>query len=247
MDTFRMLSGLHAAALAVIFGITALAIALARRGRLPPRPTSTERAIGIAYLAAWVTTYSFLLFPPLHEPAKTYPLQLCHWNAVAAALLLATRWNALRPIVYFWGFALSTQAMITPSLTEGPAIYPFWFFWSTHGIIFGSALYEIAARGYRPTARDYGIACAAAALYVAIVLPLDLAFDWNYGFVGRSKPEVRSIVDALGPWPERLAFIFALVAGTMALLLLPWKLKRRTAPGRAATTAAARRSAQSGP
>ena len=225
-----MFTGLHATVLAAIIGLTALAIAIARRGPLPAAPTPTERAIGIAYLIAWATTYLFLLFPPLHDPAKTYPLQLCHWNALAAALLLATRWNALRPIVYFWGFALSTQAIITPSLTEGPAIYPFWFFWSTHGIIIGVALYEVFARGYRPTLRDYGVACAAAALYVAIVLPLDLAFDWNYGFVGRGKPEVRSIVDALGPWPERLAVIFALVAGVMALLLLPWKLVRRGEP-----------------
>ena len=229
-----MFTGLHAVVLAAIFGITALAIAMARRSPLPAGPTAAERAVGIAYIVAWVTTYSFLLFPPLHEPAKTYPLQLCHWNALAAALLLATRWNALRPIVYFWGFALSTQAMITPSLTEGPAIYPFWFFWSTHGIIIGVALYEVFARGYRPTPRDYGLACAAAALYVAIVLPLDLAFGWNYGFVGPSKPEVRSIVDALGPWPERLASIFALVAGAMALLLLPWVLARAVASPRSA-------------
>ena len=222
-----MFSGLHAAVLAAIFTITAIAIGVARRRPMPATPTPAERAVGLAYLAAWVTTYAVLLFAPLHEPAKTYPLQLCHWNAVAAALLLLTRWEALRPIVYFWGFALSTQALITPSLTEGPAIYPFWFFWSTHGIIVGAALYDVFARGYRPTLRDYCIACAAAALYVAIVLPLDLAFDWNYGFVGRSKPEVRSIVDALGPWPGRLAIIVALVATAMALLLLPWKIVRR--------------------
>ena len=224
-----MFTGLHATVLAAILAITALAITVARRGPQSIGPTATERAVGIAYLAAWVTTYVFLLFPPLHEPAKTYPLQLCHWNAVAAALLLATRWNALRPIVYFWGLALSTQATITPSLTEGPALYPFWFFWSTHGIIVGTALYEVFARGYRPTPRDYGIACAAAALYVAIVLPLDLAFDWNYGFVGRGKPEVRTIVDALGPWPERLVLIVLLVAGMMALLLLPWVFGRKHA------------------
>ena len=228
MDSFRMFSGLHAAALAAIFGLTAVAIWMARRGPMPPTPTPSERAVGIAYLAAWVTTYLFLLSGPLHEPAKTYPLQLCHWNAVAAALLLITRWATLRPLVYFWGFALSTQALITPSLTEGPAIYPFWFFWATHGIIVGVALYEVFGRGYRPTMRDYGIACAAAALYVAIVLPLDLAFDWNYGFVGRGTPEVRTIVDVLGSWPQRLAIIFALVAGAMALLLVPWKIVRRS-------------------
>jgi uncharacterized membrane protein YwaF len=205
MDTFRMFTALHAVALAAILGLTALAIVSARRAPRPPGPTPTERAIGLAYLAAWATTYVFLLFPPLHEPAKTLPLQLCHWNALAAALLLATRWGMLRPIVYFWGFALSTQALITPSLTEGPAIYPFWFFWSTHGLIVGVAL------------------------YVAIVLPLDLAFDWNYGFVGRGKPEVRTIVDALGPWPERLAIIVLLVAAAMALLLLPWVFGRKHA------------------
>ena len=227
MDTFRMFSGLHAAVLVAIFGVTALAILVARRNPMPAVPTPTERAVGIAYLAAWATTYAFLLFPPLHEPAKTYPLQLCHLNALAAALLLITRWTTLRPLVYFWGFALSTQALITPSLTEGPAIYPFWFFWATHGMIVGVALYEVFARSYRPTPRDYAIACGAAALYVALVLPIDLAFDWNYGFVGRGKPEVRTIVDVLGPWPQRLAIIFALVAGAMALLLLPWKIVRR--------------------
>ena len=221
-----MFSGLHAAALVAIFALTAIAIRIARHNPRPPFATQAERVVGIAYLTAWVMTYGYLLFAPLHEPAKTYPLQLCHWNAVAAALLLATRWEALRPIVYFWGFALSTQALITPSLTEGPAIYPFWFFWTTHGLIVGVALYEVLARGYRPTPRDYGIACAAAALYVAIVLPLDLAFDWNYGFVGRGRPELRTIVDALGPWPQRLAIIFALVAGAMALLLLPWTMVR---------------------
>ena len=86
-----MFTGLHAAVLVAILGFTALAITVARRSPHPPVPTKTGRAIGIAYLAAWVTTYVFLLFPPLHDPPKTYPLQLCHWNAVAAALLLATR------------------------------------------------------------------------------------------------------------------------------------------------------------
>ena len=163
-------------------------------------------------------------FSPLHEPAKTLPLQLCHLTAPAAALLLITRCAALRPLVYFWGLSLCTQALATPSLTEGPALYPFWFFWGTHGLIVGVAIYDVLARGYRPTLRDYGIACAASAAYFALVLPLDIVYGWNYGFVGPGKPDVRTIVDALGPWPERLAAIVALVAGAMALLLLPWRI-----------------------
>ena len=48
------------------------------------------------------------------------------------------------------GLALCTQALITPSLVEGPAQWPFWFFWATHGMIFAVPIYDIIARGYRP-------------------------------------------------------------------------------------------------
>lgn len=223
-SSFRAFTPTHAAVLAAIAILTAAAIHLRRRSPAAPAATPGERLIGWAYLAAWVTTYVYLFFSDLHEPAKTLPLQLCHWTALGAALLLITRWTMLRPIVYFWGLALCTQALVTPALGEGPGLYPFWFFWSTHGLIVGVALYDIVARGYRPGWRDCALACAAAAAYVAIVLPLNLAYGWNYGFVGPGKPEVRTIVDALGPWPERLAIIFALVAAVMILLVLPWRL-----------------------
>lgn len=227
METFRMFSAAHALVLAGILALTAAAVAAARH-RPPPR--AAERAVGWAYLAAWATTYAYLLFSPLHDPARTYPLQLCHLTALAAALLLVTRRAWLRPLVYFWGFALCTQALVTPALTEGPALYPFWFFWATHGLIVGTAAYEVLARGYHPDWRDYRIACAGAAAYVAVVLPLNLAFGWNYGFVGPSLPEVRTIVDVLGPWPQRLVLIVAIVAAAMAALMLPWTRVRL--PGR---------------
>ena len=225
MEAFRAFDIFHGLALLAIALLTAAAIVMARRRGPSPRATPAERMVGFAYLAAWGTTYVFFFFSPMHEPAKTLPLQLCHLTAAAAALLLITRWTLLRPLVYFWGLALCTQALITPSLTEGPALYAFWFFWTTHGMIVGVALYDLVALGYRPALRDYGIACAAAALYVALVLPLDIVYGWNYGFVGPGKPEVRTIVDVLGPWPERVAVMVAIVAAVMGLLLLPWKYR----------------------
>jgi len=66
-----------------------------------------------------------------------------------------------------------------------------------------------------------------AVLSIALVLPLDIAFGWNYVFVGPSKPQVRTIVDLLAPWPERLGLIALIAAAAMALVLLPWELARR--------------------
>lgn len=234
METFRALSALHAAALGAIATLTAAAILRARRRATPALSASpAERAIGLAYIAAWMVTYIWFLFSPLHDALKTYPLQMCHLTALAAAVLLVTGWRPLRAIVYFWGIAVCTQALITPSLTEGPALYPFWFFWTTHGLIVGVAAYDLCARGYRPTPGDYAIACAAAAAYVAAVLPLNLWLGSNYGFLGPSRPEVPTIVDFLGPWPERVAVIVAIVAAMMWLLLAPWALARRLKTERA--------------
>jgi hypothetical integral membrane protein (TIGR02206 family) len=226
LDEFRSFTTEHVVVLAAIALFTGVAIALARRGGPSAHPTPAERAIGWAYLAAWVTTFTALGLQLL-GPDRVLPLQMCHLTGAAAALLLITRRRWLRPLVYFWGLALCTQALSTPTLTEGLATWPFWFFWITHGLIVGVAAYDIAVLGYRPGLRDYGIACAGAALYVAIVLPLDIAFGWNYGFLGPDKPEARTIVDVLGPWPQRIAVMVVIVAAAMAVLLLPWWLFRK--------------------
>jgi hypothetical integral membrane protein (TIGR02206 family) len=230
MESFRAFSVLHAVVLAVIAVLTAVAITLRRRrGGVAAAPSRAERAIGGFYLAIWVATFVWLLFPPRHDPATTYPLQLCHLCGAAAALVLLSPQRGVRAVLYFCGLGLCAQALITPALSEGPAFYPFWFFWGTHGMIVGVAVYDVVARGFRPGLRDYGVACIVAAIYVAAVLPIDVALGWNYGFVGPSRPGVPSIVDLLGPWPQRLLLIAAIAAAAMGSLLVPWIVAGRPA------------------
>jgi hypothetical integral membrane protein (TIGR02206 family) len=228
VQDFAAFSLLHAVTLAAIAALTLIAIRVRRRrapAPLPPGPV--ERAVGYGYLVVWVGAFVWLRFGPLYDPTTTYPLQLCHWCGAAAALVLVTAHPLLRAIVYFCGVGLCTQALVTPALVEGPAQFPFWFFWATHGMIVGVAAYDIAARGYRPTLRDFGWACAAAAFYVLFVLPIDLVTGWNYGFVGPGRPDVPSIVDLLGRWPQRLVAIVAIAFVAMGVLLLPWLAVQR--------------------
>ena len=233
MAKFAAFSPLHLAALATIAFLTVFAIMVRRRRDPAVRPPGPiEQAVAYGYLALWTGGFLWLRFGPLYDPPTTYPLQLCHWCAAAAALVLLTGHPLLRAAVYFCGLGLCTQALITPSLVEGPAQFPFWFFWTTHGMIVGVAAYDVAARGYRPGWRDFGWACAVAAFYVAFVLPIDLVTGWNYGFVGPGRPDVPSIVDLLGPWPRRLITIIAIAAAAMGLLLLPWLWLRRSVTSR---------------
>lgn len=228
METFRAFSLLHAVMLAAIAAATLAAILVRRRRPPEPRALSpVERTVALGFLGTWVTTYLWLLVSPLRDFSTTLPLHMCNFTAVNASLVLLTGWRRLRALQYFWGIALDTQALLTPALQEGPALYPFWYFWISHGMIVGVAFYEVFARGYRPGWRDYGFACAAAAIYAAIVLPIDLAFGWNYGFLGPSKPGVPTLIDVLGPWPERLVLMAFIAAAAMALLQLPWTIARR--------------------
>lgn len=200
-----------------------------RRATDPALARRLERNVGTLYLCLWAGTFIWLQRQPDYEPIYDLPLHLCHLAAACAALALVTERRLWRTLGYFWGLALCTQALITPTLTEGPATWPFWFFWSTHAMTVAVPLYDAFARGYRPAWRDYALACAAAAGYVAIVLPIDLATGWNYGFVGPSRPDIATIVDFLGPWPLRLVFIGAAAAAAMAIVLLPWVLRRNAA------------------
>ena len=225
METFAPFSVAHAVTIAAIaIGIAALVLA-ARRGSGAARALAT--GLGIFYVVAWIGVHGWRNLPSQLDPMRTLPLQMCHLAALAGGLYLAAGWTWLRPVLYFWGLALTTQACITPTLTEGPGRPEFWFFWLTHGIIVAAAVYAIAVDGFRPTWRDYGAACVAGAIYVAVAVAVNVAYGANYGFLGDMRPELPTIVDFLGPWPERIAAIMALVAAAMAVLMLPWTLARR--------------------
>jgi hypothetical integral membrane protein (TIGR02206 family) len=230
MDAFHPFTPVHALALAAIAAATALAIRAARRAS-GDRAT-VERRVGAAFVATWLAVHGWWLLPPRFDPLTTLPLQMCHLAALGAGLYLVTGARRLAVLVYFWGFALCTQALVTPTLQEGPVSHVFWYFWLSHGMIVGVAAYAIAVHRFRPTWRDWRFACAAAAVYAAIVLPIDLALGANYGFLGPTVPDRPTLVDVLGRWPQRLIAIGALVAAAMALLMLPWRAAG--APRRAA-------------
>jgi hypothetical integral membrane protein (TIGR02206 family) len=225
-DRFEPFSALHAAALLAIVIATVAAIRAVQASGHADGARGIERAIGIAFVVVWVAVHGWWLLPPRLDPVKTLPLQMCHWAALAAGLYLATRARWLAVLLYFWGLGLCTQALITPALEEGPATHVFWYFWLSHGMIVGVAAYALAVHGFRPTWRDWRFAAAAGGVYAAVAIAVNLAIGANYGFLGPSKPNVPTIVDALGPWPQRLPIIFATVAGTMALLMVPWAFAR---------------------
>ena len=237
MEEFRVGSPLHLLTVAVSVLVMA---AFAVRGRALAGGDGERRlrrawAIGIFVVAAVLLVRS--LWPSTIDVRYTLPLHLCDVAFPLAGLALWGERRALHALAYFWGIGLSTQTFLTPILRLGPAHPEFWFFWIYHVQLVGAAVYVVAARGFRPRRRDFLTAWGATVAYALVILPLDVAFDWSYGFLGPDDSLGRgTILDLLPPWPWRLAALFAMVTVWMAVLWLAWPLvgRLRRARGRPA-------------
>jgi hypothetical integral membrane protein (TIGR02206 family) len=226
-DVFVPYSGLHALAVAVCVALMAapalLGRALSKDGERMLRHSIA--AFAVTYWVAYAVWWNW------HgvDLRNGLPLQLCDFNGLMAPLALVTGWRWARATLYFWTAALSVQAFIQPALTEGPSSPVFWTFWAAHTIIAICAVYDVVVLGFRPGWRDLGCAVIAAAVYVALIMPVDLWLGANYGFVGNPPPGVAipPFVDALGPWPQRALGVIALVPLGYVLVLLPWLIVRR--------------------
>jgi hypothetical integral membrane protein (TIGR02206 family) len=211
---------------------TTCLVLLRRRCADSARAAGLDRGLGVGALLVWLGYKIFVLLPGVRALEYSLPLQMCDITGLIAPLALLTDRRAFRAILYFWGIGLSSLAFVVPDLHEGIASGRFWLFWLSHCAIVGAALYDVAARQFRPRLRDYRIAVAAAAGYLALVLPFDVVSHFDYGYVGPPGPGQPPILDALGHWPWRVALQAVLVALELALLLLPWELWRRLSRAR---------------
>jgi hypothetical integral membrane protein (TIGR02206 family) len=224
-DRFAPYGELHL----VTVGVCLFAVAgLAAWGRAldNAQQTKLRRILGIAGIAYWLI-YNIWWNRHGIDVATGLPLQICDFNGLIAPFALLTQKRWLRATLYFWAFALTTQAFLQPALRFGPSNAVFWWFWAQHTIILGYAVFDLAVLGFRPNWPDFGRACAAGAGYLAIVVPLDLWLNADYGYLGDvPPPDVPPFVAALGPWPTRAVIVVALAAAAFIVVELPWQISR---------------------
>lgn len=191
--------------------------------------------LGAMLTVYWLIYQLWWSFPHREVRDSWLPLQLCDLAGLVAGLALLTGKRWLTTVLYFWGFALCTQAFFTPIVRVGPATARFWMFWESHTAIIGAAVYVVAVRGYRPSARDFAIGVTSGVIYFVVVLPLNLIFGWNYGYIGPGSPGAPTIIDKLGPWPLRLVPLVGIGIGAMLVVWSPWLLADKFGKRRADT------------
>jgi len=199
------------------------------------------RAAWIATTIAWqALAVVYWLLPANFRLDQSLPLHLCDLAAWVAPLALWTQKRWLRAVLYFWGIGLSTQAFVTPVLEEGHADVRYWLFFIGHTQIVGSAIYDAAVLGFRPRLRDWGIASLLTFAWMAAIMPLNIAFDLNYGYIGNQRADKPTLIDSLGTWPLRILWLVLLGQLAFFLIYIPWPIAERlgrSARGQAAQPA----------
>lgn len=215
MTGFEPFSIMHAlvvtVCLAVIAGFTWLGVLAGRKERwvrygLVLLCVIAEAVTGWYWFSNW-------------DPAISLPLHVCNIASLLApvALLVRARW--LRVVLYFWGLGLSTQAFLTPLVNEGAA---FWLFWINHTQIIGAAVYLLVVEGYRPDWRDYRTITLINVGYAIFITAFNLAFGFNYAYIGNDLPEATTLMHKLGPWPWRIFVAWAIVQSLFAAMVAVW-------------------------
>jgi len=172
---------------------------------------SEGREYRLRRIIAWsiIATQTFIFVRRMvyFDLQDSLPLHLCRLGVWISAWMLWSLDRRARSLTLFWGIGLSAQIFFTPFLKEGYGSLGFWIYWLNHVQIVGAAVYDIAVLGYRPKWRDLRFASIAGVVYSAIVIGLNAILGTNYSYLGAGTHEGSSMVDKLGPYPQRTIWI----------------------------------------
>ena len=168
------------------------------------------------------------------NPVDHLPITICGWSIVFCSYLVIGKSQTLFDIAYFWLFAGTVFALITPGAvlaTTGPTRYRYYQFWIEHTFGYFAIFYMMFVHKMRPTVKS-AIKSYSALLVLAIVAYTAnsiLGPGANYLFM--AKPEdAPSILDILPPiFAVRILIMAVAVTALFFLAYLPWFLKDRRA------------------
>jgi hypothetical integral membrane protein (TIGR02206 family) len=132
--------------------------------------------------------------------SNSLPFHLCGFAILLLPIMLFRKHYKLYEILYFWGLAGATQALLTPNIDVGFPHFRFMQFFISHGLIVFTIIYSTVVWDYMPTLRSLA---KASVLTLFLLIPIGLINIFtrgNYFFIAH-KPDTSSVLDYFGPWP----------------------------------------------
>ena len=184
-------------------------------------------------ILAWVIFFNFPIYVALQLLDGTItwdtalPLYPCPLASLMAPLLVRSNNRTFFNVIFYWVFAGTLQAVITPEVTSTFPHYQYFYFWICHAGLLGLLCFLLINQEREPTARGIIPAFAWFNVMVVISLVVNTLTGSNYYYL-KAKPIVPSLMDYLGPWPWYILGVegVALVFFSLSFGVF-WVLKRK--------------------
>lgn len=163
------------------------------------------------------------------NPVEHLPIAVCGWIAIFCSYMVIGKTQTLFDIVYFWLFAGSIFALLTPTVITytGPTRFRYYQFWLEHTLTFVSVFYMIFVHKMRPTIKSM------LKSYFALIILCIIAYNANQligngaNYLYMARPEsAPSILDILPPnFILRLCIMATAITALFGVSYLPWYFK----------------------
>ena len=246
VDEFHSFTSSHYLVLAICIGSFIVFSTTGRKLLKYDLDHGTQREERFRRILAWTIFLSQAFFfvrrltPDHWDIQDSLPMHMCRWTVWIAGWAMYSLNPKMRSLLLFWGIGLSTQGIFSPMITVGYGSWAFWIYWINHTQIVGAAIYDLAVLGYRPNRRDLYFAMFWGLIYALLTIGLNAMLSTNYSYLGQGQYGTSSIVDKLGPYPQRLIWmilgselIFILIyLFSIGMLTIRTKLFKRPMPKR---------------
>ena len=228
---FVLFSAAHLIPLAMIAGLALWMTAYAetlRRGQVNRRVRWAAAGLLLAQECAY---QGWSVWNGSWNAGYSLPLHICGMSALLAAVMLVTKSRGIYDIVYFWGMAGASQALLTPDI--GLFSFPhfmYYKFFVAHGLIVLSALYMTLVERFRPSLRSMIRTVAVTNGYAVFIGGVNLVTGGNYMYLS-GKPSGHSLLDLLGPWPWYLVSLEGVMVTVCLICWLPFAGKVHSSAG----------------
>lgn len=197
----------------------------------------TKLDVNLRYIMAFILIISEMSYywrlvgmPSLGpNPADHLPIAVCGWVAIFCSYMLIGKTQSLFDISYFWLFAGSIFALITPAVIEyaGPTRFRYYQFWIEHIGGFIAIFYMMFVHKMRPNIKSL------IRSYVALLVMAIIAYNANVligngaNYLFMARPEAApSILDILpSNFALRITIMFSAITLLFGVAYLPWYLK----------------------
>lgn len=160
------------------------------------------------------------------NPIDHLPITVCGWAVIFCSYLMVTKSQTLFDISYFWVFAGTIFALITPTVITytGPTRFRYYQFWLEHTLGYIAIFYMIFVHGLRPTVKSAVKSFAALAVMAVIAYLANDMLGPGANYLFMAKPEATpSILDILPKnFGLRLAIMSLAISAMFFLSYYPW-------------------------